>query len=286
MQLARHFLHNDEGKLHGEQKTSHPSGTLHTSIVYDKGDLHGLKSMWDQNGNLLEEANYVNGKLNGRFFEKAQDGKEIVFHYKDNRREGLHEVDYPSHEYFGRVKALEINFVNDVAEGEALEYNEAGIKIATTPYLHGAKEGVARIFSPKGQLMMSIEFHGDKRNGPSLQYYPDGKLFVEGSFVDDLKQGEEKTYFENGKLAKSIPYKKGNTDGLYKEWTDQGVLTFEAEFKDGKRHGKFNKFFENGKPYLLQTFADDELHGVKRASTRMAKSPKQNSSAAKKSLKN
>jgi antitoxin component YwqK of YwqJK toxin-antitoxin module len=251
--------------MHGEQKTYYPLGNLQTSLHYDSGDLHGVKAMWDNTGALLEEATYDHGKLNGRFFEKMRDGKEVVYHYKNNRREGLHEVYYPSHEYFGKVKALEVTYVNDVPEGEAFEYSEAGVKLATTPYVKGMKEGVIKVFYPKGGTRATAEFHADKQHGPSLQYYPSGKVFVEAHFADDLKEGEEKTYYENGKLAKSIPYKQGQIHGTYKEWTDQGMLTFEGEYKEGKRHGKFNKFYESGKPWLLQTFLNDELHGVKKS---------------------
>ncbi len=125
-QVSRHFFYNPSGRMEGEQRTYYPSGRLHTVITYDDGELSGLKAMWDEEGNLLEEAHYINGKLTGRFFEKTRDGREVIYHYKNNRREGLHQVFFPSKEAFGKIKALEVNFVNHQAEGEALEYNEEG----------------------------------------------------------------------------------------------------------------------------------------------------------------
>ncbi|HEY2810123.1 MAG TPA: toxin-antitoxin system YwqK family antitoxin [Rhabdochlamydiaceae bacterium] len=264
LQVMRYFKYTSEGKLDGEQKTYYPNGAVHTCVYYKNGELHGMKAMWDAEGNLLEEAWYENGKLSGRFFEKMRDGKEQVFHYKNNRREGMHEIYYPSQESFTRVKGLEVNFVNDLAEGDAIEYNEEGIKSAVTPYVKGKKEGVAKVYSPKGTLMMSISFKEDKRHGPSVQYYPDGKVHTECDFADDLKEGEEKSYFHSGKLAKIIPYKSGQIHGLYKQWNENNILVFEGEYNEGKRHGKFHKFYEDGKPLLLQSFADDQLHGVKK----------------------
>ena len=264
LHLSRIFHYNEEGNLDGEQKTYYLTGATHTILNYQNGELHGLKAMWDPEGNLIEEATYDQGRLYGRFFEKAKDGKEIIFHYKDSRREGPHEIYYPSHEYFGKVKALEVNFVNDLAEGDAIEYNEAGIKIAVTPYKKGLKEGVSTILSPKGQVPMTVAFHEDKKEGASVQYYPNGQVFVEGPFTQDLKEGIEKTYYEDGKLAKSIPYKRGQIHGVYKEWNEKGILSFEGEYQEGKRHGMFNKYYDNGKPHLLQTFRDDVLHGVKK----------------------
>lgn len=43
------------------------------------------------------------------------------------------------------------------------------------------------------------------------------------------------------------------------------MLIFEGEYKEGLRHGKFNKFYDNGEPRLLQTFAEDQLNGIKKS---------------------
>lgn len=265
LQIARLFRYDDNGELEGEQRSFYPTGAVQTVVNYSHGQLHGLKAMWNDQGVLIEEATYDHDKLTGRFFEKIADGKEMIFHYKDNKKEGLHEVYYPSHDYFGKVKALEVNFVNDLAEGDAIEYNESGVKVAQTRYVHGKKEGEAHIFSPKGEVLAIISFHDDKRHGPSVQYYSQGKVFVEGHYVDDLKEGVEKTYYEDGRIAKEIPYHAGQIHGKYQEWNPQGALVFEGEYKEGKREGVFNKYYDNGNPWVLQSFHDDQLHGIKKS---------------------
>lgn len=265
LQLAKFFHYDEMGELDGEQKSFYPTGASHTSICYSHGVLNGMKAMWDQEGLLIEEATYDQGKLSGRFFERTPDGREIIYHYKDNLKEGLHEVYYPSHEYFGKVKALEVQFVQDLAEGSVIEYNEAGLKVAETPYVHGKKEGVSQIFSPRGDVMMTVSFHEDKKEGPSVQYYPSGQVFIELECHNDLKEGVERTFYEDGRLAKEIPYKADQIDGHYKEWNPQGILTFEGEYKAGKRHGIFNKYYDDGKPHLLQVFRDDLLDGIKKS---------------------
>lgn len=261
-QLSRQFFYDDAGKMDGEQKTYYPEGSLHTLTTYLHGELNGRKALWGQDGKLLEEANYEKNKLFGRFFERASDGKEVIYHYKNNRREGLHEVYYPSHEYFGRVKALELNFVNHQPEGEAVEYNEEGKKIAVTRYHNGKKEGLAEVFS-HDRIALAIPFHEDKKEGVATQYFPDGSVYKQSSFANDLLEGEEKVFFKGGKLAKQVPYHQGKIHGLYQEWNEQGTLVFEGEYCDGKKSGKFNKYYSNGKPALLQTFVDDLLDGVK-----------------------
>jgi len=263
--LARAASFNEFGKPDGEHKTFYPSGAVQSVVHFANGELHGSKSMWDSEGNLVEEYEYQNGKLNGRYFQRLKDGKEMVFQYKNNQKHGLHEVFYPTHEVFGKKKALEMNFVLDKPEGEAIEFDEAGNKISVTPYVNGMKEGTVEVFHPKGQVLMRVTFSKDKKEGPAIEYYPDGKIAQQATYVNDQKQGEEKSFHSDGKQASSIPYVDDKIHGLYRRWNEKGTLVFEAEYKKGLRHGKFNKYYDSGKPMTLQTFADDQLHGVKKS---------------------
>ncbi len=264
LQMAQHLFFDEQGKMHGEQRVYHQNGALCSSVHYEHGQMHGNKAIWDVDGILVEEASYVQGKLNGRFFEKLPDGREVIYHYKDNQRNGIHEVYYPSNEYFAKTKAFESFFVNDQLEKEVIEYNETGAKVGITPYLHGMKEGVAKIFSPEGQLLVAVNFHQDRKEGTCTQYYPNEKPFVETPYQQDKREGLEKTYYLNGELAKLVTYQNDLINGLYQEWNEAGALVFEAEYQEGKRHGKFNKFYDDGSPYISQTFVEDELHGIKK----------------------
>lgn len=266
-QIAHDFLYTKTGDLDGEQHSFYPSGQKQTIVSYDKGELSGLKALWDSNGDLVEEAWYENGKLNGRFFERAKNGKETILHYKNNLREGPSEIYYPPNQYFGRVKAFEAYYVADKAQGMAIEYNEAGQKVSETPYVAGKKEGTATMYNAQGKVIMTVRFKADKENGKCTQFFPNGKLFREVNYVDGCKEGAERTYFNNkaGALAAICYYKGGEKDGEYKEWSPDGVLVFEAEYREGKRHGKFNKYYNSGKPKVMQTFFNDQLNGVKQS---------------------
>jgi uncharacterized protein len=262
--LSRIFYYNAQGKLEGEQKTFYPDGSLQSLTTYKNGELDQRKAAWNDKGELIEEAFYENGKLNGSFFERTQDGREVVYHFKNNRRHGVHEIYYPINEFFGKIKALEVNFVDDEPEGEAVEYDQGGHKISTTFYTKGLKEGIAQIFSPKGEVLMRINFHHNKKQGPAVEYFPKGKIYREVSYLDDEIDGEDKKYHENGKTQSINQYSRGKLHGLSRHWNDQGILTFEAEYREGLRHGKFNKYNDDGTPAVLQVFVDDKLDGVKK----------------------
>ena len=70
-----------------------------------------MSATWDEDGQLMSEAWYKNGKLDGKFFQRLPDGREVVFHYVKNQRHGLHQIYYPPEDGFEKQKALEGNYV-------------------------------------------------------------------------------------------------------------------------------------------------------------------------------
>jgi len=258
----------ENGMPHGEQKSYYRTGAKKSYLQFVEGLLVGVKSLWNPEGDLLEESHYDHGKLEGRYFLVKPDGKELIFHYKDNLPEGLHLVYYPPHQFFGKVKALEAHFEKGKLEGEVAEYNEAGTKIASTPYRQGNKEGVASVFGDDGKLRISAEFKNDDQNGMAYEYFPSGKLFRQVLYANNFKEGEEKTYYENGQLAAFSNYKNGDLHGPSKEWSSKGILMFEGEYTHGAKNGKFNKYDEKGAPRVFQTYANDELVDKKRFPTK------------------
>lgn len=264
--VANHFFHNEKGELHGEQKSYYPNGAIKTLIGYDDGVLSGLKALWDQDGNLLEESKYVNGKLEGRHFEKDQEGREIVYHYKNSKREGPHYIYYPLDVTDGeKVKAIEGTYVNNKIHGEVTEYDPSGGKISVTNYKNGKKDGDAELFHRNGRTAIRLAFKDDLREGPSCQYYPTGQLYKEVEFVKDQKDGKEKTYFEDGRMNSIYPYKNGKLEGKAEHWNESGTLIFQAEYKEGNQHGRFMKYYDTGKPRLEQYYVDGKLDGVKKS---------------------
>ncbi|MBM3200892.1 MAG: toxin-antitoxin system YwqK family antitoxin [Chlamydiae bacterium] len=262
-QLSKITCYNSEGKLHGEQKTFFVNGTVQTLINYKMGQLHGIKARWDDKGRLFEEASYENGKLEGRFFELDPEGREIVCFYEKNKKHGPYSVFYPENPRFGKVKAIQAEYVNGKIEGELSEYTESGSKISMICYKNGKKDGIAQIFDQKGLVVTTVSFENDQKHGDVIHYYPNGKIYKSIRFIKDQQEGEEKTFFQNGALSNIACYKEGKLDGVTKSWNEQGVLVFEGEYKQGTRHGIFNKYFDSGKPRVLQRFENDQLVGAK-----------------------
>ncbi len=263
-QLSGVLHYDQKSRLQGKAETFYPNGRIQSVKEYKDDEFHGKSASWDEEGNLLVEIDYKNGKMNGRFFKKLEDGKEIVYHYKDNQRHGLHTIYYSSDDGVNKQRAFEVTFVEGVSEGEAVEYDEKGNKISCTPYVKGLKEGLCQIFD-KGRLLMQVSFKKDKREGMTREYYPKGTLLGEVGYKDNQKHGEEKGYFEDGTPAHYAQYIDGKLDGPSYRWNDKGILIFEGEYKDGLRQGKFNKYYDDGSPKVLQNFINDQLCGIKKS---------------------
>jgi antitoxin component YwqK of YwqJK toxin-antitoxin module len=262
--IAHLFSYDSEGKLHGEEKTFYEDGKLQAFLLYEHGLTNGLKQMWDPQGILIEEAKYVRGVLEGRYFQKGQDGKEVITTYHKNLKNGPHLIFYPPNDKGLKIKALEASFTNDQFDGIVTEYSNEGIKISQIPYVEGKKQGKAALFSPDGKTSATVEFVNDLKNGSVVQYFPNGSIYRETYYIDDKREGEEKTYHRDGKIASIFCYRNDQLEGLAQSWNKEGVLVFEAEYMDNMRHGKFNKYFDDGKPYLEQTFVYDKAEGPKR----------------------
>ena len=226
--------------------------------------MNGTKKTWDEQGTLLEEATYVLGKLEGRFFQLMPDRGEIVYTYHNHFKNGEHEIYYPPNEQGQKVKALSATFKDDLLSGIATEYTPKGHKVSETPYENGVKSGIAKIFATDGKVASTITFVEDTENGPLCQYFPNGKVWRETQFVNGVRSGSETTYHENGNVTSKYLYQNDLLEGLCQNWNEKGTLIFEAEYSEGKRHGKFNKYYENGLPLLEQEFAFDEPIGEKK----------------------
>jgi antitoxin component YwqK of YwqJK toxin-antitoxin module len=262
--LSHILFYNDQGQLDGEERLYYQKGALQAIVAYQNGLVHGKKQMFDPQGNLIEEAHYVQGKLEGPFIQRLADGKEVVTHYRQNLKHGPHLIFYPNQANGEKVKAFEATFENDQIEGLIFEYSADGKKIAETPYVHGKKEGTAKIFAAETHISITIEFSADQKNGLLTHYFPDGSVYKTIQYVNDVKEGPETTYHKNGAIASVFPYQNDQLNGLACSWNEEGILVFEGEYLNDLRHGKFNKYYDNGQPYLTQSFMDDKLEGEKR----------------------
>lgn len=82
-------FHYKKGRMEGRFISYFPDGTVRREGSYSRGMLSGVLREFDNNGNLLLQANFVNDTLEGQFVRKYPDGniKESGL-YSANKRVG------------------------------------------------------------------------------------------------------------------------------------------------------------------------------------------------------
>jgi len=256
----------EHGSPRGDHKLWHESGRLIELRSYNaEGEFEGKQLRFDAAGNLLEEAEYKAGKLNGIYRQiSPENGYEVRAHYKDDLKHGRSEVLYPKkHALVGAQVAQFTDYVEGQKHGFEKRFTEEGQLLSSIPYVHGKREGIAEVFAKRGEKMMQVTFANDMREGVCLEFYSDGKTKTEVTFIDDKKEGLEKRYHPNGALASERHYKEGLLDGRLREWSPKEILLCEVNYKEGKRGGPFRKFYDDGAVHIEQTFVNDKIDGTK-----------------------
>lgn len=137
----------------------------------------GLYQKTDEQGRLIEEANYRNDSLHGLRVLYFEDGDTMsVEHYE----KGLFEGWFRSY------------YENGQLEVEGL-------------YENNVMTGLWNRYYPDGQLMEEVTFKNNSENGPFKEYHSNGKLKAVGGYLDgDNEHGELKLYDENGTLLRTM----------------------------------------------------------------------------------
>jgi len=253
----------NNGMLHGIQKDFYPSGKMKALMCYDNDVYDGSNNIWDEQGNLLKEATYVNKKLEGRYLEKDKEGRESISYYKNNKREGPYIV-YHSEQTEGgeKIKIIEAHYKNNQLHGEVVEYVK-GAKFLMTTYENGIKEGVEEFFYPNGIVASHCIFKDNVLEGLACQYHTNGQIIGKVEFVKGQKEGEEKSWFANGEVKGVYNYKNGKLEGPAEQRNEAGVIIFEAVYKEGLPDGVFKKYYDSGTLRLKQFFVNGKLEGKK-----------------------
>ena len=188
------------------------------------------------NGTKLREANYRNGRLEGKEYWYNQDGKiEQILEYKNNIQNGK-EIRYFEN---GKIEAQE-NFKNGERNGEGKYYYEDGKLASITNYLNGVEHGKNIIYYKNGKISSETMYKNGEVEGKWVDYNKDGSIRDQGEVING--SGEFRTYFENGKLHSETIYKNGKRKYIeyYENGKFKGSLIFD---KNGEITGEGEKVY-------------------------------------------
>lgn len=213
-------------------------------FVNAKGEKNGKYKEYTREGILGQEANYVNGQLDGVYIKYATYGGKAELASKET-------------------------YKADLLNGPATYYGEVGLILRQGNYIDGKKDGAWTILTPynnyelkpeeKGECKYTKteivykedkEVEGKETDGPHKFYYvPCNKIYAEYIVSGGKIDGEMKYYYPTGKISdiKKYDYSTGTKKKMYsKSYFPNGKLRELEDFSSGQR--KYEEYTESGEP--------------------------------------
>ncbi|WP_394210222.1 hypothetical protein [Enterovibrio calviensis] len=225
------------GKSVGDYEIYRENGNLLTTgSRNDKGQYEGLTRLYDENGVLIEEADFLAGK-----------------------RHGINRSFYPD----GSVEEEYTNR-NGIKEGENIHYFADGTVSHRFHFVDGKSDGVQWYYYPSGAIRYKVHYKMDKVHGEYTSYYKNGQLSHQLPYVNDKQEGVGYSYNEKGFVYLETPYKKGQKHGVVRGWHVEGKLRYEENYVAGKQHGAVTHYYESGNLERVNHLVKGKQRGTQR----------------------
>jgi antitoxin component YwqK of YwqJK toxin-antitoxin module len=232
-------------------------GNIKSKIDYTAEKKNGLKVSYSDSCNVILEENFVND-------------------IKQNYTTYYYDVK-------GRKKWKEINFIDNIREGNSFEYGLDNRIITLIYYKKGTligkefinrydklnrKKGIWKSFYANGKLKEESRYKYDLLNGYLKEYDEKGKLinatlYINGvpqSFAAELASLDiRKEYYPNGNIKKEGIYDViGKENGIFKYYDENGIIESAEIYlhgvllargiidEMGKRQGYWEEYYKNG----------------------------------------
>lgn len=154
------------------------SGIKEVYYINEDSLIHGLKKVYMKRGEILiEEANYINGQLDGdRFLYRPNGAVEVHEQYASDVLDGMLRVFHMN----GTVK-LEMNYDN------------------------GNVSGIVKQYYDTGELSEEVTFVDNMEQGPFTEFYKNGSIKWKGTYLNgDNEFGLLEHFDSTGLLIKTL----------------------------------------------------------------------------------
>jgi len=247
-------------------------GQILVESNYSNGKLHGVQKYWYGNGQIQCEENYKNGKLNGVYRDWYYNGQLAVL-AKSNLGQ-LVEIE----SFLPNGEPCELtNFSK--GEGIVFRYDEDDGSISREiTYLKGMIQFQKR-YRSDGSPYEETSYVNGKKHGFKIRYwnnneqiyYEDGQLanglvsiFSEekqhtetGQMIDGQRHGEWTFMNNQGIVLKHKNYELGNLEGNFTSYFPTGEIKAKGEYKGGLKDGDWILYNKDNAPVSKTTYKGD-----------------------------
>jgi antitoxin component YwqK of YwqJK toxin-antitoxin module len=240
------------------------------SVDMFKEKLNGKVRVFDMNGILIEEEDYVDGKKDGKRIVLYQSGVKFrETDYINNLKEGTDTIYYPS----GKVYR-QIEYSEDKLNGDLFQYDEIGTLFIKEKYKDGYYIGPTIYYDKEGNLWKIENYMKYKAELPKFSYSVShrwGSYFSEKpdfSYADNIpntgirkKEGECQEFYSDGVLKETVVYKNDIREGKYFVYYKNGAINIRGMYSGGKKNETFTYYKENGKVDKEETYKKGKNDG-------------------------
>lgn len=259
-----------------------------TAFSLSKG-FSGEKTYYYENGSVLSQGTYLNGKENGLWTYYHENGEKLLLaHYAAGIEKGAWLWYYDT-----GVLMRKGYYTNGLFDSTWLNYNEAGILVDSSNYVLGRQHGAYKSFHDNGQLYEVGAYDRDLKVGDWTIFYENGNLNSAGAFVEgeisglwrfnnpDGTPSQEVEYLENEKASiRSLWGLAGealitNGTGTYILYAEDGKILREGRIENGIKVGSWTSYYPDGTTKEVGEYNND-LYTIKSAFTKQGKMMVQN----------
>jgi len=195
--------------LHGIREDYWENGNLKSKVINVKGKLNGNTFHYYKNGQLEESNSLKEDEFHGIMKHYYENGKlEYIRKYWKG-----HRID-TSKSFFkngniNRLSAIEFDTITLTAKGREYKYFESGELNFEADFIDFIANGELIIYNEKGIIIEHSHKLNNKHHGEFIRYYDSGIKYLEGSLNNGFFHGKVKTFNEKGKLIKTVVYSNG-----------------------------------------------------------------------------
>ena len=295
IKIERRVIQDSEGNyVHdGAWKQFDRRGTTIAEGQYRNDKRHGTWNRWyragdaslfgqvpynEFSGPFISQANFRNGKLNGKwtiFDAKQRKISEITF--VDNQRNGKATWWFANGRRF-----QQITYRDGVIDGELLQWNNTPKLVKRDTYREGRRiapkveyftgsqkksEGVylhAKIVVKTPDDWWNAKFAAytregkDEKHGPWTTWHANGQKKQQGEYKNNLPVGNGVWWYENGQKRLQGSFKKGKKDGRWVWWYENGQKRSQGEYTNGHPVGRWAWWKVDGKVAQSANFSASE----------------------------
>ena len=219
------------------------------------GKLHGESILYYQDESVVEQGNYKNGKKDGEWIFRGENGAYQKYNYENDIRVGKWESydDEGILLYDGIIDKKTVGYHSTGSTYEIIEYEFYKNK----PVVKSREQ-----FAPVSQTLVVKEEYKSGQKIEENGWYDDGSKKYYSRFKGGLEDGESIRWYRNGNKWKVTNYLNGKRNGKSEEYFINGTHKLILHYVDGTKDGQYDEWFKGkDKKRSRGTMVDNKMDG-------------------------